>query len=209
MNRKVLYGTIAFGIIGGGLVLWQLSKDDATASSAQPDAAEVPAKSARTAPSERASASAPPPLASAPFSIDDDPIGPLRLEGIVLDDRDSPVPGATVFLSSNPPRTTTAGDDGAFEFDELVGRMYSLSARADDSVGGPVIHRLTDTSDPVAIRVHLGAKIEITVAAADSGEPIQGATVGVYGHDGPTAETDDAGRATLPGGRSGRPHSVR
>ena len=54
--------------------------------------------------------------------IDDDPKGALRLEGQVIDGDDKPVKGATVVLSSNPPRTDVTEDDGTFAFDALVGR---------------------------------------------------------------------------------------
>src|SRR5262245_15109520 len=53
------------------------------------------------------------------FLIDDDPKGTLRLEGQVVDENDKPVAGATVVLSSNPPRTATSEDDGGFAFDAL------------------------------------------------------------------------------------------
>ena len=49
--------------------------------------------------------------------IDDDPKGTLRLEGQVVDEHDKPVAGATVVLSSNPPRTATSEDDGRRESD--------------------------------------------------------------------------------------------
>src|SRR5687768_14042529 len=62
--------------------------------------------------------------------VDDDPRGTLRLEGQVIDADDKPVHGATVALSSNPPRTVTSGEDGTFAFDALVGRPYTLTARA-------------------------------------------------------------------------------
>src|SRR5689334_11885517 len=61
---------------------------------------------------------------------DDDPKGALRLEGQVVDADDKPVAGATVVLASNPPRTTKSEDDGGFAFDGLVGRPYTLTARA-------------------------------------------------------------------------------
>jgi hypothetical protein len=131
------------------------------------------------------------------LSMDDDPIGPLRLEGIVIDEDEIPVTGAVVALNSNPPRTAVSGEDGSFYFTELVGRVYTLSARVDDSVGGPVIHHLSDVSDPVAIRVRQGATLEVTVVAEANGAPVVGATVGLYGDDDLTATTDERGVARL------------
>src|SRR6185369_11269690 len=78
---------------------------------------------------------------------DDDPKGTLRLEGQVVDQDDKPVAGAIVTLSSNPPRTTKSEDDGGFAFETLVARPYTLTARADKGVAGPVTAKLTAKSD--------------------------------------------------------------
>ena len=43
---------------------------------------------------------------------DDDPVGDLQLEGQVLSADDLPVEGATVSLSSRPPRHKETGKDG-------------------------------------------------------------------------------------------------
>src|SRR5262245_44989655 len=59
--------------------------------------------------------------------VDDDPKGTLRLEGQVVDHDDKPVAGATVVLSSNPPRTTTSEADGGIALGELVGRPSPLA----------------------------------------------------------------------------------
>src|SRR4051812_38927206 len=82
-----------------------------------------------------------------PVLIDDDPRGALRLEGQVVDADDHPVVGATVVLASHPPRTAKSGADGGFAFDELVARPYTLVARADQGVAGPITARLTAKSD--------------------------------------------------------------
>src|SRR5262245_14877206 len=83
--------------------------------------------------------------------VDDDPRGDLRLEGQVVDADDHPVGGATVVLGSNPPRTATSEADGSFSFDNLVGRPYTLIARAPQGIAGPVTARLTKKSDPVVL----------------------------------------------------------
>src|SRR5258706_15777346 len=54
--------------------------------------------------------------APARIVIDDDPRGALRLEGQVVDPDDHGVAGATVVLTSNPPRTTLSENDGSFAF---------------------------------------------------------------------------------------------
>ncbi len=113
--------------------------------------------------------------------VDDDPRGTLRLEGQVIDADDKPVAGATVVLSSNPPRTATSGDDGAFAFDALVGRPYTLIARAPQGVAGPLTARLTETSEPVVLQLRAGTKVTVTVEA--DGKPVDGATVELRGQD--------------------------
>src|SRR5688572_7126193 len=56
--------------------------------------------------------------------FEDDPAGPLRLEGQVVDERGAGVKGAEVALGANPPRRVTAGERGWFSFDGLVSRTY-------------------------------------------------------------------------------------
>jgi len=112
--------------------------------------------------------------------IDDDPRGTLRLEGQVIDASDRGVKGAIVVLSSNPPRTTTSQDDGTFAFDHLVGRPYTLSARTETDIAGPITSRLTAKSDPVILKLRPGAKLTVTVTSG--GAPID-ATVELRGTD--------------------------
>lgn len=133
---------------------------------------------------------------------DDDPAGSLRLEGQVIDADEKPVAGATVVLSSNPPRTTTSEEDGSFAFDGLVGRPYTLSARAAQGVAGPVTAKLTERSDPVVLQLRPGARVTVTVQGPDA-RPIDGATVELRGVDA-VRQTTKAGVTTfspvVPGG---------
>ena len=140
---------------------------------------------------------APPPIA--PVAIDDDPVGPLRLEGQVVDQDEAPVGGALVTLSSNPPRTTTSEQDGSFAFDKLVGRTYSLAARKDDQVARPLLYTLSATSDPAILHMQNGAVIEATVVAAADGAPVAGAQVTLADPHGPSATSDKDGHASLHG----------
>jgi uncharacterized GH25 family protein len=114
--------------------------------------------------------------------VDDDPKGTLRLEGQVIDADEHPVAGATVVLGSNPPRTLTTEGDGGFAFDGLVGRPYTLIARAPQGIAGPVTARLTSKSDPVILHLRPGAKVTVSVVGID-GKPIDGATVELRGTD--------------------------
>ena len=132
-----------------------------------------------------------------PVLVDDDPRGELRLEGQVLDANERPVAGAVVVLGSTPPRTATTEADGGFAFDALVGRPYTLVARAATGIAGPVTTRLTDKSDPVVLRLRPAAKVGVTVVGTD-GKPIDKATVELRGIDSQRDATDKTGTATFP-----------
>jgi uncharacterized GH25 family protein len=114
--------------------------------------------------------------------VDDDPKGDLRLEGVVFDAEEHPVGGATVVLSSNPPREATTEADGGFAFDGLVGRQYTLIARAKAGIAGPVTARLTAKSPPVEMHLRPASKVTVAVATTD-GKPVDGATVELRGDD--------------------------
>jgi uncharacterized GH25 family protein len=138
----------------------------------------------------------------APVLVDDDPAGTLRLEGQVVDADDHPAGGVTVVLGSNPPRTATTEADGAFGFDALVARPYSLVARGGQGVAGPITAKLTATSDPVVLHLRPAAKVTVTVVGPD-GAALDGATVELRGFD-EQRQTTKAGTATfaqvVPGG---------
>ena len=85
-------------------------------------------------------------------------------------------------LGANPPRTATTEADGGFAFDALVGRPYTLVARATQGIAGPVTARLTEKSDPVVLHLRPGAKVTVSVVGGD-GKPIDGATVELRGSD--------------------------
>jgi uncharacterized GH25 family protein len=123
-----------------------------------------------------------PELRSGPPRIiaDDDPAGALRLEGQVVDRDTAPVGGAVVALSSQPPRQTRTAADGSFAFDGLLARPYTITARSQAGVAGPVTARLTATSDPVVLQLRDGAVLDIEVVDAQQ-RPIDGATVEVRG----------------------------
>jgi hypothetical protein len=119
---------------------------------------------------------------------DDDPKGTLRLEGQVLDAQDHPVGGATVVLGSSPPRTATTEGDGSFAFDGLVGRPYTVVARAAQGVAGPVTARLTERSEPLVLRLRAGATLTVDAVGLDA-KPLDGATIELRGVDRQTATT--------------------
>ncbi len=133
--------------------------------------------------------------------IDDDPRGAMVLEGQVVDKTMQGIKGATVVLSSHPPRTTISQDDGTFSFDHLVGRPYTLTARTETDIAGPVTARLTAKSDPVILKLRPGAKLTVTVTAG--GKAVDGATVELRGTDERRQVTKDGSAvfgAVAPGG---------
>ncbi len=131
--------------------------------------------------------------------MDDDPVGTLMLEGQVLEEEQG-VSGAIVTISSNPSRTATTNEFGSFQFDKLVGRTYSIRAKAGNSIGGPVMHELTATSDPVAIRLRAGGVVIVTVVDQAKGDPVSGATVELRaGGDNQSETTDGDGKAKFEG----------
>ena len=122
------------------------------------------------------------PISQLPVLADDDPVGTLRLEGQVVGEADQPVAGATVVLVANPPRSVTTQADGSFVFEHLVGRSYTLLARAPAGVAGPVTARLTEKTEPIVLHLRTGATVAVTVVGSD-GKPVDAATVELRGDD--------------------------
>jgi uncharacterized GH25 family protein len=186
----VAIALVLVGAVAGWLVLRDPSRSvqrqAAPKPEVKPGAGERPRAPGRDGQSEVSSA----------VLVDDDPRGELRLEGQVIDVGEKPVAGATVVLASNPPRTTTSGEDGSFAFDNLVGRPYTLTARAKDGVAGPVTAKLTDKSDPVVLRLKPGARVIVETVDSSTGAPIDGATVELRSADA-IRETTKAGVATF------------
>lgn len=204
MDKKTVGFLVALvAVLAIAFFLWQRGKsDEDTAAKPTPTAEKnVPVTPKRmSGETERAAKQVQPPP---PVSMDDDPAGNLLLEGQVLDETDSPVGGAEVTISSNPQRNTTTEDDGSFSFDRLVGRTYVVNARAGAKVGGPVMHKLTATSDPVVVRLRDGASVEVTVIGEDTQKPISGASVQLRTNDLQTEITDAEGKAHFEGVRNG------
>lgn len=128
-----------------------------------------------------------------------EPEGTLRLEGQVLDGGDLPVADARVAIDTEPQRITRSGRDGSFHFDRLIGRRYRLTARKAERVGGPLQHQLSAESDPVILRLRLGAVLAVQVVAAGSGEPVAGAVVELRGDQRLVTSSGPDGRARFEG----------
>jgi protocatechuate 3,4-dioxygenase beta subunit len=195
MNHKLVGLFVAVGIVAFAVWFFAL-RGDKPSSPSQPTS-PAGGSAAHTQPPPAAKTQAPAPPGMAPrWELDTDREGPLRLEGQVVDADGQGVGGAAVWLSSVPPRTTTTEDDGSFAFDKLVGRQYALGAAAGTRVGGPVQYRLTQTSDPVVIRVFEGSKLAVTVVTAE-GAPIADAQLAIAGVQDVEGKTTADGTATL------------
>lgn len=128
--------------------------------------------------------------------VDDDPVGSQRLEGLVLSTDEQPVGGATVTLSSNPPRTATTDTDGSFAFEGLVRRPYTLVARAPAGVAGPLTAKLG--SGLVVLHLRPAGAVVVTVVDG-KGKPIANAEVELRGLDrqGATTAADGVARFAM------------
>ncbi len=155
-----------------------------------PDRADRPDR----APAATAPAPAPRPVARP--ARDPDPPGTLRLEGLVLDERDQPVPGAAVELASRPPRTVATDADGSFAIDGLLPTAYQVTAWKDDRYAAPLSLVVRAATEPLVLRLVRGATLAVRVVDDATDAPVAGATI----DDGRQAVTTDAaGAAALRG----------
>ena len=189
MTRKLVGGLAAVAVVVVAVLLLLRHRDQHG----------TPASDPATKRSAQIALGGPRPAASpaqAEWRRDVDPEGPLRLEGQVVDSDGDGVGGATVWLSSEPPRSTVSDSDGSFAFDKVVGREYTLTAEASERVGGPVSYRLTATSDPVVIHMAAGARVIVDVTG-DDGAAIANASVKLEDFAMATKPTGADGTATL------------
>jgi len=201
--KKLVFAAVA--VLVAVLVYWfgfhgrggGQAKPVAAAGSADPW--DAPAKA--RAPEKKSGASDGPKGPMPKMSFEVDPEGQLLLEGQVLDEQDHPVAGAEVRLSSVPARTTKTDTDGSFSFDKLLGRTYSVNARAGDKIGRAVAKVTASGGDPVVIRLRQGATLTVTVTDAATQKPIAKARVMRLdtGDESDEATTDGAGQAVLHG----------
>lgn len=205
MQRKTLVLVGLAAVVAIALVFWYLRRGGgaATDSAGQTkDAGAGTAVLTAPGPGTDPDDAEPMPEAPPPVSFENDPEGPLRLEGQVLDELDHGVGGVTVTLSSVPRRTATSEADGSFVFEKLVPRTYALTARSGDQIGGPVMHKLTASSDPVAIRLRKGALLRVS-AVDEADAPIRGVTIELRDNEKQEKTTDEAGLAVFDGVSTG------
>ncbi len=158
---------------------------------------------APTAPVKAAQAAVPAESArELPTSHDDDPKGPLRLEGQVIDEHDAPVARATVAIDANPPMTVETEADGGFVFEGLIRRDYHIEATDGERyAGAPRVH-LSESSEPITLRMREGGSVEVSVTERAGGTPVKGAEVELRSWVSTLtwkATTDAAGIAKLTG----------
>ncbi|MDX2089848.1 MAG: sigma-70 family RNA polymerase sigma factor [Kofleriaceae bacterium] len=186
--------------------LWGGSNDEVAQKPAPAAKPAAPSKHAAPVPTPAVAAA----LREVPAFHDDDPKGPLRLEGQVIDDKDAPVAGAFVAIDTNPPRVVETEADGGFVFEELIPRDYRLEATAGDGYAGPARLRLDEKPEPVTLRLHRAGTLEVSVTAKRGGAPVKGAEVELRATLVWKAITDANGVATLRGvGATWAPLAVR
>jgi protocatechuate 3,4-dioxygenase beta subunit len=176
MRRSFVLGIVVLVVaLAGGAWFWKSRGKSNVTSAAKTTAAG--AGTAAPAAAKTKPEAAPPTDLS--LRVDDDPKGPLRLEGQVIDEDEHPVAGAIVAIDSNPPREVKTEADGAFAFDALLQRGYRLEAHRDELHAGPVSVNVVARTEPVTLRLVAGVSLEVTVHDGDSKKPVAGAHVEV------------------------------
>jgi hypothetical protein len=204
MKRALILGMVVLlaALAGGAFYLKSRGKSEPTSA-----AKTVAIDAGSAAPAAAAGAAKPKPetapAADLSMRLDDDPKGPMRLEGQVIDEEERPIGGAIVAIDSNPPREVKTEADGAFAFDALLQRGYRLEAHKDDLHAGPVSVNVVAKTEPVTLRLVAGVKLDVTVHDADSKKPIAGASVEVRAIAAVSAVAGADGVAHLRGLRGG------
>ena len=203
-SKRRLAVVVALAIVVAGIGVYAWRRGASRIETAGDPAGRIGSERLARTPAGSAERPVGDPFGDLPVLATDDPVGSLRLEGMVLGDGDRPAAGATVVLDAAPPRTATTAADGGFAFDGLVGRTYTLTARAGAAgVAGPTRVPLTATTELVTLRLRPGATLEASVVTT-AARPIAGATVELRGADVQVAMTGVDGVATfaavVPGG---------
>ncbi len=106
--------------------------------------------------------------------------GALRLEGLVVDQDDQPVGGAHVTLGGRREATTEA--DGSFAFDGLAEGDYDVAAEHGEWFAESQGTSLSDSSEPVTIKLERGPSLVVTVTDA-AAHPLAGAKVSIISRE--------------------------
>jgi len=124
--------------------------------------------------------------------------GVARVQGVVLDVTDSPVGGAVVMLSSSPPRTALSNENGEFAFGGLLSGPYTLAARAEAGVAGPLAAQAAASPEVVTLRLRPAALVAVNVLVADGLKPLEAASIELRGIEIRAGRSDAKGRVLFP-----------
>jgi protocatechuate 3,4-dioxygenase beta subunit len=124
----------------------------------------------------------------------EEPMIGSRLAGRVLDRAGQPVAGVEVRAEPGP-HTTTTDVEGAFAFDGLARRTFSVSGRKDEYYAWPTYAEPSESIQPVTLQLRLGTTLIVNVSAERA--PVVGATLRL--EHGIKAVSDEAGRVTVRG----------
>lgn len=129
----------------------------------------------------------------------DDPVGHLRLEGIVFGPDEVPVPHAVVSISTMPPRDVVTGEDGTFVLEGLLARDYYLRARKGSLASQLATVRMSPTTEPVLLVLSPGGVLEVVVVDATTRKAIPDALVSAEWFTTVSVRTNSEGEAEFPG----------
>lgn len=121
----------------------------------------------------------------------------VRLQGVLVDVDEEPIPGGTASLEGNR-RRALSGDDGTFEITDLVPGSYTLTLSAPGLEGRTVEVELApgEEVDLGDLELSPGRELLMQVVDAETGAPVAGARLNMlHPPGGGTAVTDEDGGA--------------
>lgn len=119
----------------------------------------------------------------------------LRLEGLVLDDYDEPVPEIRVIAIGEQTHETISGADGSFVFEGLKETEVKLRALGNNASSRIQVVRLTPDSEPAVLVLKSGMTMTVWVRD-EQGVGIVNATAGAFDRE---TSTDEEGQAIFLG----------
>ena len=117
----------------------------------------------------------------------------VRIEGIVIDEHEDPLPGARVEIT-NSDLVVTTELDGSFGFDAVPPDEQTFVASKDDLVTDAITILVQTMREPLILRVHEAPQLVLHVV--DATGPLPGATVEYVGRE---SITDATGTVRLRG----------
>ena len=201
MKRNPLFGLALVVFLLVGMMVWRYATK-------MPENGRSPDTKTNKPVSTAAPMQARPGNAPIPFQADNDPEGALTLEGLLLDAEDLPAEGARISIDTVPPRSMAVGSDGAFAFENLTPRTYTVEARRENEVAGPVAIQLMAEMEPITLRMRAAASLSVLVVDRDQRQPLPSAQVELRGTSELSESCDSKGQALLRGVPAG-PYVLR